>query len=74
MPNYVSKSYYTDYFTDVIHPCIHSLQSKAFQFIKNYFCIHQADIGNIIRNFKNYNMINYYENEIVTTEGNNLEH
>jgi hypothetical protein len=44
-PNYILKNYSTDYFTDVIHPCLHSLQSKLFQFNENYFCIHQEVIG-----------------------------
>ena len=63
--NYKSKQYYTDYFNDVIHPCLYSLQSKSIQFIENYFCIHTVEIGNVITNLRNYNSLTYYENQAV---------
>jgi hypothetical protein len=62
--NHLTKHYYYNYFQgNTKHPNLDCLQNKSYSFIENYFSVHRGGFIDIIKNFRSYNTVNYYNNE-----------
>jgi hypothetical protein len=60
----LTKHYYYDYFQgNKKRPNLDCLQKKSYEYIENYFSVHRIGFIDIIKNFRSYNTVNYFNNE-----------